>query len=70
MIPRMFMPSWMQSLSVISPVRWNVEALEGAIWRQYSIGEMAISLSILLFVGAIGFIVGTIAISRKNSSRP
>lgn len=65
MIPRMFMPSWMQSLSVISPVRWNVEALEGAIWRDYTITEMAMPLVILFFVGAIGFAVGTIAISRK-----
>jgi ABC-2 type transport system permease protein len=65
MIPRMFMPAWMQSISVISPVRWNIEALEGAIWRDYSIAEMAIPLVILWMVGAIGFFVGTMALRRK-----
>jgi ABC-2 type transport system permease protein len=65
MIPRMFMPGWMQSISVISPVRWNIEALEGAIWRDYSMAEMAIPLVILWMVGAIGFFVGTMALRRK-----
>ena len=65
MIPRMFMPEWMQSISVISPVRWNIEALEGAIWRDYSMAEMAIPLFILWMVGAIGFFVGTMALRRK-----
>lgn len=65
MIPRMFMPSWMQSMSVISPVRWNIEALEGAIWRDYSLTEMTLPIVILLLVGAIGFFIGTWALSRK-----
>jgi ABC-2 type transport system permease protein len=65
MIPRMLMPSWMQSMSVISPVRWNIEALEGAIWRDYSLTEMTLPTFILCLVGAIGFFVGTLALSRK-----
>jgi ABC-2 type transport system permease protein len=65
MIPRMFMPSWMQSMSVISPVRWNIEALEGAIWRDYSLTEMTLPMLILCMVGAIGFFIGTWALRRK-----
>jgi hypothetical protein len=39
--------------------------MEGAIWRDYSMAEMAIPLVVLWMVGAIGFFVGTMALRRK-----
>lgn len=64
MIPRMFMPAWMQSLSVISPIRWNIESIEGAIWRGYSLAEMALPCGVLCLVGIVGFAIGTVSLSR------
>ena len=58
MVPRLFMPSWMKSISAVSPVRWSIEAMEGAIWRGYSFGEMVVPCMILLSIGIICFVVG------------
>lgn len=58
MIPVMFMPGFLQSLSVISPVRWSILAVEGAIWRGFSWMEMAGPLAVLVAVGSVGLAVG------------
>ena len=46
MIPAMFLPGFLQSISVISPVRWGILSLEGAIWRDFSWTEMLPSLAV------------------------
>jgi ABC-2 type transport system permease protein len=61
MVPLFVMPEWMYRASVVSPVRWTVLALEGAIWRGYSIAEMALPCGVLLAVGAAAFVVGAVA---------
>ncbi len=58
MVPRMFMPQWMQSLSHISPVKWAILAMEGAVWRDFSTSEMLLPWGVLLGVGIVFFIVG------------
>lgn len=58
MIPLMLMPPWLAGLSYLSPVRWAILALEGAIWRDFSATEMAVPCAILLAVAASAFIVG------------
>jgi ABC-2 type transport system permease protein len=58
MIPLMMMPSWMQALSNISPVKWLILGMEGAIWRQFSISEMAVPCGILLGIGVVFFGLG------------
>ncbi len=65
MIPVMFMPSFMQSLSVISPVKWSILAIEGAIWRQLSYLELALPLSILIGIGLVGMLIGTSVLTRQ-----
>lgn len=67
MIPLIAMPSWMQSVSNFSLVKWGVLAVEGAIWRGFSWGEMAAPLGILLSVGAVGFLIGARALSRSET---
>ena len=52
------MPPWMQTLSNVSPVKWAILALEGAIWRGFSLGEMALPCGILLGVGVVFFAGG------------
>ncbi len=58
MIPLFVMPSWMISLSHFSPVKWAILAMEGALWRQFTVQEMLLPCSILVGVGMIFFIIG------------
>lgn len=57
-IPTAFMPPLMRQLSAVSPFRWAVEAVEGAMWRGFSLEEMAVPVGILLGVAVVGFGVG------------
>jgi ABC-2 type transport system permease protein len=66
MIPRAFMPTWMQSVSVISPIRWNIESVEGAIWRNYSLAEMFVPCAVLIVVGTVGLAIGAFTLSRMK----
>ncbi|MCK6485994.1 MAG: ABC transporter permease [Phycisphaerae bacterium] len=65
MVPLMFMPDWMLTIGSISPVKWSILALEGAIWRDYSLGDMMLPCGILLCIGVAGFAGG----SRLFASR-
>ena len=67
MIPVMFMPGFMQTLSNLSPIKWGILAIEGAIWRDFSIYEMMLPCSILVIVGLIGMTIGTVVLSRRGS---
>jgi len=58
MIPLFFMPAWMQTLSHVSPVKWAILAMEGALWRGFSPAEMALPCGILLGTGLVTFAVG------------
>jgi ABC-2 type transport system permease protein len=58
MVPLAVMPGWMQSLSVISPVRWMILAYEGAIWRGFSFTEMVLPCAILVAIGLVAFTLG------------
>ncbi|MEO5819873.1 MAG: ABC transporter permease [Vicinamibacteraceae bacterium] len=58
MVPLAVMPGWMQSLSVVSPVRWMILAYEGAIWRNFSVAEMATPCAILVAIGLVAFALG------------
>ncbi len=64
MVPLFVMPGFMQTLSVISPVRWAILAIEGGIWRGYSAAEMALPAGVLLGLGVAGFAVGAWMFSR------
>ena len=64
MIPLIAMPPWMLAASHVSPVKWGILALEGAIWRGFSASEMLLPCVILLGVGVLGFAAG-VAMSRR-----
>lgn len=66
MIPLAFMPAWMQTVSNISPTKWNIVALEGAIWRGNSLGEMLLPCGVLMAIGAAGFALGVKFLSRQR----
>jgi len=58
MVPLAVMPEWMQSVSAISPVKWMIVAYEGAIWRGFSLAEMAVPCAILVTIGVVAFALG------------
>lgn len=59
MIPRPFMPDWMQLVGLISPVKWSLQVLEGALWRGYTTSEMLIPCAVLVGIGVVGFTLGS-----------
>ena len=66
MIPVMFMPKFIQTFSVISPIKWGILALEGAIWRDFSWSELGGPCGVLIGFGTVGLIVGTLILSRRD----
>jgi ABC-2 type transport system permease protein len=66
MIPLAFMPGWMQTISHLSPVKWCILALEGAIWRQFSYAEMVQPCGILVIIGVVFFTAGVKIFARSG----
>ncbi len=66
MIPLIAMPTWMVTLAALSPVRWGITALEGAIWRGLSYQEMLLPVGILVSIGVISFTIGVTVLSRRQ----
>lgn len=58
MIPLFVLPGWMRTVSHFSPVKWCILAMEGAVWRQFSLGEMLLPCGILWTVGVVCFLIG------------
>ncbi len=58
MIPLMVMPPWLAGLSYLSPVRWAILSLEGAIWRDFGPAEMAVPCALLLAIALVTFVIG------------
>jgi ABC-2 type transport system permease protein len=59
MVPQFVMPAWMQSIGVISPIRWALLAIEGGVWRNFTVNEMVMPCAILISIGIACFAVGT-----------
>ena len=64
MIPLVFMPSFMRTLSDFSPAKWSVLVLEGSIWRGFTFAEMLTPCVVLLSVGAVCLAIGGMILSR------
>ena len=55
LLPVLFMPEWMLAVSHFVPVKWGILALEGAIWRGFTLVEMLLPCGILVAVGVVSF---------------
>ncbi len=66
MIPLAFMPPFMKSISHFSPMSWGVLALEGAIWRGFSLTEMLLPCAVLIAIGAAGIGAGVMILNRAT----
>lgn len=65
MVPSYLMPGWMDGLSRISPVRWSLLALEGAIWRGFSWRDMALPCGVLVGMGVVCFALGSVILRAR-----
>lgn len=65
MVPLLFMPGFMRTLSNFSPVKWGILALEGAIWRGFTFAELVPSLLVLVAVGIGGLAIGVAIFTRS-----
>jgi ABC-2 type transport system permease protein len=65
MVPLFALPGWMQTAGTLSPVKWGILALEGALWRGFGWAELALPCGILLAVGAVGFGLGVRRFDRS-----
>ena len=53
MLPLFFMPDWLKALSNISPIKWGILALEGAIWRDFTFRELLQPYLVLVGFGLV-----------------
>lgn len=58
MVPLISMPPWMQTVSNVSPFKWGILSIEGAVWRRFTLTEMVTPCVILLAIGVVFFAVG------------
>ncbi len=65
MIPLFFMPKWMLTVSHISPIKWSITALEGAMWRGMTWQELALPCGLLIGIGVVAFSLGVLMLKRK-----
>lgn len=66
MVPLFIMPKWMVSVSDFSPIKWSILALEGAVWRNFSIAEMLVPCGVLVGIGAATFALGVFLLWRTE----
>lgn len=68
MVPLFIMPGWMQTASVISPIRWAVLAIERGIWRDATLGEAVVPSVVLVGIGVVGFGFGARVMGRRAAT--
>lgn len=66
MMPQFLMPEWLSGLSSISPGKWSILLMEGAIWRNYSIAEALLPAAILVGLGGLGCVAGVRNLNQEK----
>jgi ABC-2 type transport system permease protein len=67
MVPEVLMPSWLVTLSALSPVRWAIVALEGAMWRASSWAELWAPIASLCALGIATFGLGALVLRVREA---
>jgi ABC-type Na+ efflux pump permease subunit len=67
MVPLFMMPQWLARVSVLSPVRWSIEAIEGAVWRDYGVSELLWPITVLVGISIVAFSAGAWALRERIS---
>lgn len=68
MVPLFYMPSWMKAASNVSPIKWAILSMEGAVWRGFSLEMMLGHCAVLVGIGAVCFAVGARVFARTGDS--
>lgn len=66
MVPLSVMPEWMRTLSSASPVKWGIQALEGATFRGLTVTELMPACLSLLGFGLFSLASGAV-IARRTA---
>ncbi len=66
MVPLIFLPQFVQTVGHVSPVKWSILALEGAIWRGFTPGEMLRPCLVLAGIGLTAFFSGAAILKRRE----
>lgn len=61
-IPLAFMPELVRKFNVVSPFRWATQAIDGAVWRQFTWQEMLVPIAVLAAIGLGGLVVGSLSL--------
>jgi len=67
MVPLSMMPEWLAPATHLSPVKWSIVAVEGAMWRSFSYSELLFPCSILASTGSVAFALGLRLLSRADT---
>lgn len=67
MVPLIAMPQWMRTVSNVSPVKWTILAMEGGIWRGFSLAEILPICGLLVVVGVLFFALGVKNLARTET---
>lgn len=67
MVPLMFMPDWMRTLSHASPVKWTILGFEGVLWRGFGWTELLPVCGVLVAFGALCALVGLKAFRWRDA---
>jgi ABC-2 type transport system permease protein len=63
-IPLVFMPPILRSISVVSPFRWAISALEGPLWRGGSMSDQFASIGSIALVGLVCAVISLGGMAR------
>ena len=66
MIPLIAMPPWLLKISDLSPFKWGIYSMEGAMWRGFGFTDMLGPCGILVGFGVVFFFIGVRVFHRMD----
>jgi ABC-2 type transport system permease protein len=67
MVPQIAMPNWMLTAGSVSPVKWTIVSLEGAIWRDLPWINLLEASGILIGMGAVFYAIGLAVLLKSDA---
>jgi ABC-2 type transport system permease protein len=67
MVPRFFMPGWIQDLGWLTPTTWALEAYTRVFWRSEPLSSLLLPVTVLLLTAGLGLLFARRAARRWES---